>query len=386
MRFKDFFKERIVHNEEFVSNGHFLIKKEVLTEKQKEFLNQHPIQDDRIQLLVKNYLKGKPLQEYIPTHCRECQGYFIQEIEGNLYGIDRKYYDFMTSRGCKIYHLEYKYFAPLGIFKDDELIGIVMQVKLDMENIEHNTITVEELRLKEDKIKEEKSKQPKGNILPVVGYYGIKRKHAYVLTSINGFDFWGLKEDDDIQFQDHRNILYLYDGHLFYVSTLATVKRTMEYRQDEFISYLNNFKKNLKKEFDLDLEKANNGQCNRINTGIAMYLDRVSDGEKARDNYNKIKEEKARQREIEKQKELEIKKQEEEKILLEVMEEFKAGELIKADYFLSLLEKFNIDLPLRTKGWAMKNLTLISKDSYRCFNSKSSVILDYAEKLYQAAM
>jgi hypothetical protein len=68
----------------------------------------------------------------------------------------------------------------------------------------------------------------------------------------------------------------------------------------------------------------------------------------------------------------------------QVIEQFKAGEIIDGDDFLKLCELYEVKIPIRTKGWARQNLTGIDRDGTvkRCGNASGS-IKDVARELYK---
>mgnify|MGYP001313610159 CR=1 FL=1 len=79
-------------------------------------------------------------------------------------------------------------------------------------------------------------------------------------------------------------------------------------------------------------------------------------------------------------------KQQEEKELQQAKQDFKEGKKIDNESFLKLLDKYNIKIPTRTKGFIKKHLLTISHEryTYNAKNSKGSTkALELAEELYK---
>jgi len=53
INFKDLFTESPIHNSEYITNKHFLIKKSMLKKSQLEYVNSFPINDSLIQSISK---------------------------------------------------------------------------------------------------------------------------------------------------------------------------------------------------------------------------------------------------------------------------------------------------------------------------------------------
>lgn len=201
---------------------------------------------------------------------------------------------------------------------------------------------------------------------------GIENKQLVKVDHHNGFDFYMLRTDYEKN-DGFQRIYFEHDGYFFPIASgIERIKRYL----DQNPSF------NLLEWITADFEESlKTGE--RINKGYAQFLGREEEAKKAVEAYKERKrieqekqEEERRKQELEKQKE-------EEKRLAQSENEFIEGEKITGEDFLKLCEKYNISLPVRTKGWAKENLISISKTSYRFYGNESKTILDYAEKLYK---
>lgn len=192
---------------------------------------------------------------------------------------------------------------------------------------------------------------------------GIKNKQAIKITEHNNYEIYYLKEwgEDGLKFVK-------YDGYLFPVGfNIEHAQKTLDNIPD--------FKQALIGQFEYTIR-----QCKNISMGLAQYLNRVDEAVKAKEEQEKIrqeqKEEELRQQRI---------KEAEEEILKQAKEKFKNGELIDAELFVKLCDKYNIKLPLKTRGWCLKTLVYISKDNYKYKKggNTSTVIYNYVDKLME---
>lgn len=76
-------------------------------------------------------------------------------------------------------------------------------------------------------------------------------------------------------------------------------------------------------------------------------------------------------------------KHQEEKELQQAEQNFKEGKKIDNESFLKLLDKYNIKIPARTKGWIINNLRQIDKDHCSHIGNLSKNVFKLADQLYE---
>ena len=133
--FKDFFKERLIHNNEWVTNGHFLIKKSILTKGQQKMINKHTQDDNKVTQLLsiidttkEQFEHTKEQLEFIPESIFKSNYNVVCNSNKDL-ALREDYYNFLINRGCRIYKGNGSV-NPAPILKDDELIGIILPFRI----------------------------------------------------------------------------------------------------------------------------------------------------------------------------------------------------------------------------------------------------------------
>lgn len=177
---------------------------------------------------------------------------------------------------------------------------------------------------------------------------GIKNKQAIKITEHNNYEIYYLKEwgEDGLKF-------IMYDNYLFLVGfDIERVKQSLDHIID--------IKQALIAEFEQTLR-----QGRGISAGLGQYLNRTENVIKFKEEQKQKRIEEEKQREIEKKERKQREVEEIEKMLSEKAERFKNGHLISNEHFVMLCDKYNIKLPLRTRGWCLKTLVYISKDNYK---------------------
>lgn len=127
-----------IANDEYVSNGHFIIKREMLTKAQNNFVNDFQ-EDDRIDFIIKTFRECIDKEyiyntiEFIPkaiTDFKNIRDYQII-IDKDNYAVREEYYNFFKSKKCRIVKVEGELSKPAYIYNNDNaVVGIVLPVRL----------------------------------------------------------------------------------------------------------------------------------------------------------------------------------------------------------------------------------------------------------------
>jgi len=166
--FKNFFKDKEVHNSEYVSNGHFIIKRSLLTKKQNEFIDTFEPNEQLAKNIVNILLyvikreSDMELEQYIPESINinfvplSGKKYNIV-INKNEIAIKEEYFNFFKSLKCKLYYdTNASKYAPLIIYdKENNIVGLVCGVKVkpkDINNaIDYNNYIAEQKQKSREK-------------------------------------------------------------------------------------------------------------------------------------------------------------------------------------------------------------------------------------------
>lgn len=397
MRFKEFFKDtisdtnKLIQNEQYVSNTHFLFKKEILTPKQLEYLNSFPITElnnNRIESLLNSFNNFTNIEtvgeyftpDYIIVSSDEKNNPSIL-FNNNIF-LNKDYYNFLTSRQCKICALksESKNY-PLGIFKNHIFVGILMQFR--SQNTENAVPYDEYLKQQEEyklKKQQENEKYTMGKCIHVSG---IERKQMEFIKEYKGMKFYclkGRKENYDFSYTE-------LNGYMLPITSIANIEKAVEDIQNKNMDlhkWIEDFFNNRIND--------DNYECG-ISIGYAQYLNREDEAvaynniiknknQVKREEENKIREEKKKQKEEEEERQYQ-------KYITEAEDKYMNSERITNGEFVDLCDRYKIKLPLRTRGWVLKSLCNIkySDDigcSYQYRGNASTVIGDYAEQLYKS--
>lgn len=363
--FKNFFKKCCVHDNDFFSNSHFLLKKSILTKKQQEYINNFKENPEKINFILERFkdffnTNREDLIEFIPTHVTTDYKYITdQKIVFN-----KEYYNFITAKGCKIYY--YDILKPAPVYKNDKCIGIIMPV----ENAKLQLITLTEYKKQKYQKKKENEKY---FISKVITYTGIKRKYFEFIKEVNGLKFYALKN----QIKEYDKAFISVNNYMIGICLINNIKNAAE----QIIRDNINIHEYIKNIFERDL---NNNRI--VSLGIAEYLNRLDEAK----NHNKKIQEQRKELEKEKQIQEGIKRLKEEEqhkqYLTEQSRKYIAGEEITGNVFYELCKQYNIEIPIRTAGWIKNNLVTIKyKDDctdYTHYKNNSKKIHEVAHELY----
>ena len=140
--FKEFFTNdisycnKVIHNGEYASNTHFLIKKTELKTNQLEFINGFPEADisynNQFFQIVSSQSKMYIDIEFKPERIHIGHDHNIV-IMGEV-GIKENYLSFIESLKCKLFVMKSdKKWSPLSIYNNKhEFVGVVLPIKLNM--------------------------------------------------------------------------------------------------------------------------------------------------------------------------------------------------------------------------------------------------------------
>jgi len=155
INFKSLFTEKCppIHNSEYFSNKHFLIKKSILKKSQLDYINSFPLDTHLIQSLsktIENESIKSIITEFIPQYIHNDIEYntLIMELDrgykpynedtSKIYpSIQEFYYNLIQSLNCKIFIVNNDQVNPLSIYNcDNEFVGIVLPIKVKDCNID----------------------------------------------------------------------------------------------------------------------------------------------------------------------------------------------------------------------------------------------------------
>lgn len=254
---------------------------------------------------------------------------------------------------------------------------------------------------------------------------GIINKQAVFYKRLNDYDLYFLKEDlttyevkDDLtDLPRSLNLFFEDNGHLFQMGLLSVEGKLMALTRDDIVRML-------REAFDNSI----NG-TRKISKGLAQYYGKMAEFEESvkREEDKRLADQVERQK---KKEELEARESAKDygeslfsyggvltsqthrhmalkpyfekagvnfylatlivqekvektnKMHVCDMDKLKQGDWISGGEFVFLCDVFGVEIPLRTRGWALNKLTSINPSSYRA-STKSTVIFDYMEKLME---
>lgn len=204
---------------------------------------------------------------------------------------------------------------------------------------------------------------------------GIQRKQVIAIDNYNSHKFYALRNA-----KDDYDFAYLeLDNHLFPICSIINIDKAKETFKNKNLTE-QDLKNDIIKTFENQLREG------RVSLGLAEYLNRTDEALQAREKRQKEYQEELEKMKQERiQKELEYQKELEES-LKEKVKMFKNGEKIGGRDFVDLCDKYEIKLPLRTRGWALNKLVEINENTYTYNRTDSKVIFKYTKLLKDAIM
>lgn len=392
--FKKLFDEYrpIIHNEEYFSNAHFLLNKSILTKAQLNFINQHK-PDDRCSELVKHFLKDEPLviTELIPAMYRPDEKLIMQYNNQN-YAINEEYYNFLIAKECKIYITQENNRMPYAVYKNEKYIGMIMPMIVDADDICNSISLTEHIKqLQEAEQLKQERKQAMKKCLYISNNKAVVRNLPLVCIAdiVNDKAYKNVYVEAD--YKNNYGEIYINLGFIY-----MSIGRTI--RKDDDAEWIKNRLNNIKDITITDYENyiedclKNMKFINVAEIKLMQLFGKSEEYIQALTNHRQkvidLREQERQAEELERQQKEKQEEKEhqaiEQKALTEATEQFKQGNSIKAEMFLKLLDKHNIKLPIKTRGWVINSLRSI-KCGDRCewtyCGNNSTVIGQYAKQL-----
>ncbi len=437
--FKNFFSERypVIHNNEYVSNAYFLIKKSMLKKSQLEFINAFPMNETKmqqIQSLIENESKKPIITEFIPQFISKDNEYniLITELDGGYKGysdwlnkiypaIQEEYYNFIKSLKYKICIVNNDQVSPLSIYNNDnEFVGIVLSVRvkdLDIPNAQDYNEYLDNLKAKKEAKK--LAKQNSKKCLYIKNNKAIvKNKELICIADITNDEAYKnlyiekcIQEDKDAEVYIDLGIVCVY------VRTIqASCNKDKNVDYDYYLGYLKD--KNITLEMvitDIRNKRINNQFVNVSDIKL-IELSGASKQEvqelinyrqewydrKAEENQKKRLEQEQKDKEYVDTKNKIVKDlvlAAEQAILNKQEVKNQEVTVYKSKYngnslslILYMMKQYNINVPLKTQGWINQALTSIQYNekweeySYKYYktSSNSTVFSKYLNMLIKA--
>lgn len=409
--FKSFFQDEngekieVLHNNQWAGNQYLIVDKSILTKAQREYVEKFDRVIESKEKIVDGYLqqgaeKSKELDEsmlFKPTHIAKYTEKFnkVYDEKSNT-SLNENFYNFLVKRKCQIYNGDGKH-RPLIICKEVEFIGIVLPLRNEFtpQEFAKNFRPIEEyyseLKAEQDARKDVKLMKP----LFVKGNYNRegKRTRARLLKTIGKYNIWisAGKPDNSYPAND-KDQYYLYVQKDEWIVPLGATEHRLELNakdEKEQAKLIDSFIESAKKQY-VEARDGKGTFPNFIGALFLNELDRCGELAKIRqeeDRKRRQEEDEERQR----QKELKVEQEKQETInrMVKTEEVFKTGGTIKnGDVIIDLAEKYNINIPLRTKGWILNDLAelTITEDgsvSYRYYKRTKNT--RGSQKVYEVA-
>ena len=273
--FKNFFKDKKVHNSAYVSNARFIIKRSLLTKKQNEFVDTFKPNEQLAKNMVNILLdtikreSDMELEQYIPESINinfvslSGEKYNIV-INSNEIAIREEYYNFFKSLKCKLYYnargLKY---APLIIYdEENNIVGLVCGVKVKLEDI-NNAIDYNNYITEQKQKSKEKKEQNKNNILgKCVHNDGIQRKQMMFLKEVDGYRFYAIKNKT----QDYDKVYVQINEYVYPICSISRIDDAVQEIKDKNIDLL--------KWIEDDFNNRMSDKMQGVSIGVAEMLDR----------------------------------------------------------------------------------------------------------------
>ena len=145
-QFIEFLEDNLIQNDDWLTNGHFIIKKDALGIYENKFLAKQS-HDKRAGELYQNIVKDRELSEhktkdkkFIPKYIID--GDILASEKSNI-GIKKVYYDWFTKKGFELYTINpEKEYDPLGLYKNSKFVGVLLPCNVaDYEDTQYIPIT-----------------------------------------------------------------------------------------------------------------------------------------------------------------------------------------------------------------------------------------------------
>lgn len=407
--FKDFFKDNIIHNNEWVTNGHFLIKKSILTKGQQNFINKHPEDNNRLNIILPTVKTAMELfddikepQEFIPESIFEVESHTKAgtEIFKALYNsqlelaLKEEYYNYFTNIGCKICKGNGSV-NPTLIFKNSEFVGILLPVRAREEKrqkeISYDTYITQ---LKQEQQAKEELKKLNKKCLYIVDNKAVVRNKP--LRSVA--ELTGNSNYSNLYVNDLGNGYYeLYiDLGIIYITSGRTFNK--EYFIEEANYNLQGMDViTLEWYKDIINKRLTDGSNSWISVTDVKLMELAGEPKEYieklmqhRENIKRAREEQERKEQLKKQQEEQEYVNSQNKIVENTITEAEQaiikGEAVRnkeitiyqsryeyntTSLILHMMKQYNIKVPLKTQGWINNALANINTGEYTYQHYKS---------------
>ncbi len=273
--FKNFFKDKKVHNSDYVSNAYFIIKRSLLTKKQNEFVDTFEPNEQLAKNIVNILLdtikreSDMELEQYIPESINinfvSSSGKKYNVVfNSNEIAIKEEYYNFFTSLKCKLYYdTKASKYAPFVIYdKENNIVGLVCGEKVKPEDI-NNAINYNNYITEQKQKSKEKKEQNKNNILgKCVHSDGIQRKRMTFLKEVDGYKFYVIKNKT----QDYDKAYVQINEYVYPICSISRIDDAVQEIKDKNIDLL--------KWIEDDFNNRMSDKMQGVSIGVAEMLDR----------------------------------------------------------------------------------------------------------------
>jgi len=412
INFKSLFTEKcpVIHNSEYVSNKHFLIKKSILKKSQLDFINSFPLDTSLIQSLsktIENESRKPIITEFIPQfipqfiHNDNEYNTLIMEIDRGYKGdnaniskiypsINESYYNLIQSLNCKLFIVNNDQVNPLSIYNgDNEFVGIVLPIRVkdcDIPNAQQYAQYLDTLKLEQDA--KELAKQNSKKCLYIKDNKAVVRKKE--LINIEGYDNLyaenNMTETNRSEIYVDLGVIYLHLGnyHLLDIQLAKDIdKFTLEY----FLDLIRNAKTN--NQFvniaDIKLVELSGASKQEIQE-LIDYRQEWYDRKAKEEQFKKSRQEQEDKEYTDSKNKIvdELVSQAEQAIINNQKVNNKEITVYKSRYesndtslILHMMKLYEIKIPLKTQGWINNALASIfyeedGKVSYSYYKSSSN--------------
>jgi hypothetical protein len=407
--FKKFFESKNpIHNEEWVTNGHFMIKKSVLRKSQLNFINPFNHNEQTINQFINGVLKNEMVKdiiaEFIPKYYNGYRHIIITDINSKEIAIREEYYNFINNVQCKLLLVTDNPLSPIHIYKNDEFVGIVLPYKID-NGIEKNDYNEYIKQLQEQEQQKKQARENSKKCLYISNNKAVVRnKELTCITELTGDNtFENLYVESDYK-KDGGKVFIDFGFIFMHVTSLGKYDvepDTIKYRLEEAREYtfavykdyinicLNNNQFINVAEIKL-MELA--GESKEYIKTLTDHRQKVMDLREQKRNARELKREQEEQEYVtKKNNEVEdLVKQAEQAIINKGKITNKNITIYKSKYdsnSLSLINHmmklYDIKVPLKTQGWINQALANIHYDNeyneytYQYYSSsKNSTVFD----------
>lgn len=438
--FKSFFEDdyntkvRAYHNDEWVSNGHFAIKKSILTKTHLKVVNKHPQDIEMINKLINIAKNSKKIfndkredkkTQFIPDFIMKDfpKNIGITVYDSNLDVLLRQdYYNFITDRKCKIY-MGAGRLNPLIVYnKNNEFVGIILPVRTNKkditkegENYQNYITELEKEQQEQKRIKTERKKLNKKTLYIKNNKAIIRKQPLKSLSDVTGIDKYN-NIYIEAEPKDKYVELYL-DLDIIHMNIGNTIR--LDCLDDTNTKNLLDFLSTFTLEKYKEMIEGNLKENKWINTAEIKLMELAGESEeyiqklwKHRDYVKELTDKERQEKEEQRRKEEQEYVESQNKIVDDLITQAEQSILNKETVFneeitiynditnrydsnttsliLHLFKLYDIKVPLKTQGWINEVLYCLkysnSNWSYQYYNSSndSTVFYKYLDKLITA--